>query len=87
MRCHGRCLRSIWINEIALKKIHLIRSTLGVSSFIFRDGRPIEVQDKILDAVRHAEKVYLGQVETFFNAGDRVIINEGIYKDIEAIYQ
>ena len=77
----------IQANEIALKKIHLIRSTVGVSSLILRDGKPIEVQDKILDAVRHAEKGYLGQVETLFNAGDRVIINEGIYKDIEAIYQ
>ena len=77
----------IQTNEIALKKIHLIRSTVGVSSLILRDGKPIEVQDKILDAIRHAEKGYLGQVETLFNAGDRVIINEGIYKDIEAIYQ
>ena len=77
----------IQANEIALKKIHLIRSTLGVSSLILRDGKPIYVKDEILDAIRHAEKVYLGQVETLFNAGDRVIINEGIYKDIEAIYQ
>ena len=77
----------IQANEIALKKIHLIRSTLGVSHLILRDGKPIYIKDEILDAVRHAEKVYLGQVETIFNAGDRVIIDEGIYKDIEAIYQ
>ena len=77
----------IQANEIALKKIHLIRSTVGVSNPILRDGKPIYIKDEILDAVRHAEKVYLGQVETIFNAGDRVIIDEGIYKDIEAIYQ
>ena len=77
----------IQANEIALKKIYLIRSTVGVSHLILRDGKPIYIKDEILDAVRHAEKLYLGQVETLFNAGDRVIINEGIYKDIEAIYQ
>ena len=77
----------IQANEIALKKIHLIRSTVGVSSLILRDGKPIYIKDEILDAIRIAEKGHLGQVETFFNAGDRVIINEGIYKDIEAIYQ
>ena len=64
-----------------------MRSTVGISSLILRDGKPIYRKDKILDALRHGEKVYLGQVETIFNAGDRVIINEGIYKDIEAIYQ
>ena len=77
----------IQANEIALKKIHLIRSTVGVSHLILRDGKPIYMKDEILDAVRHAEKGYLGQVETLFNADDMVIINEGIYKDIEAIYQ
>ena len=60
---------------------------MGVSSLILRGDKPIYIKDEILDAIRHAEKVYLGQVETFFNAGDRVIVNEGIYKDIEAIYQ
>ena len=60
---------------------------MGVSNLILRDGKPIYIKDKILDAIGHAEKGYLGQVETIFNAGDRVIINEGIYKDIEAVYQ
>ena len=77
----------IQANEIALKKIHLIRSTVGVSSLIMRDGKPIYIKDEILDAIRQAEKGYFGQVETIFNDGDRVTINEGIYKDIEAIYQ
>ena len=77
----------IQANEIALKKIHLIRSTVGVSRLILKDAKPIYIKDEILDAIRHAEKGYLGQVETFFNAGDSVIVNEGIYKDIEAIYQ
>ena len=44
----------IQANEIASKKIHLIRSTVGVSSLILRDGKPIYVKDEILDAIRHA---------------------------------
>ena len=60
---------------------------MGVSSLILRDGKPIYIKDEILDAIRQAEKGYFGQVETIFNDGDRVTINEGIYKDIEAIYQ
>lgn len=77
----------IQFNEIALKQVHLIKSTVGVNSLILRDGNPVHIKDELVEAIRHAEKAHLEQVESFYTAGDKVIINEGMYKDIKAIFK
>lgn len=52
-----------------------------------RDGNPVHIKDELVEAIRHAEKAHLEQVESFYTAGDKVIINKGMYKDIKAIFK
>lgn len=47
----------------------------------------ISVSPKIIKALKIQESQYLHSVKSYFKPGANVIINQGIYKDTEAIYK
>ena len=74
-------------NDDAKKNIHLIRSTRGVMSILKTGESIISVSPEIIKALKIQESQYLHSVESYFKPEANVIINQGIYKDTEAIYK
>jgi transcriptional antiterminator RfaH len=62
-----------------------IRSTLGVSQLVHFGNRPASADDRLVDLLRNREQS--NATETLFNKGDAVLITEGPFVGIEAIYQ
>ncbi|MGV0961471.1 MAG: transcription/translation regulatory transformer protein RfaH [Limnohabitans sp.] len=62
-----------------------IRSTLGVQQLIYFGRRAAQVDDQLIDWLRHRERDR--PTEAMFNPGDKVIITDGPFADIEAIFQ
>ena len=74
-------------NLVAHKKIHLIRSTIGVSQLLKVGERPTKVPCQIIFELKQIESEKLNETKSHFKQGDHVKIRDGLYKDIEAIYQ
>ena len=62
-----------------------IRSTLGVSQLVRFGGQPAVVDSRLIELLRSREQV--GQPERLFKAGERVVVADGQFVGIEAIYQ
>ena len=62
-----------------------IRSTLGVSQLVRFGGQPAVVDSILIELLRSREQV--GQPERLFKAGERVVVADGPFVGIEAIYQ
>lgn len=62
-----------------------IRSTLGVQQLIYFGSRAAQVDDGLIDLLRHREEEC--PTERMFNPGDSVVIADGPFAGIEAIYQ
>ena len=62
-----------------------IRSTLGVSQLVHFGARAAKVDDTLVDLLRQRERVL--PTEAMFNSGDSVVIADGPFAGIEAIYQ
>ena len=62
-----------------------IRSTLGVSQLVRFGGQPAVVDSRLIELLRSREQV--GQPERLFKAGERVVVADGPFVGIEAIYQ
>jgi transcriptional antiterminator RfaH len=62
-----------------------IRSTPGVSQLVRFGDRPAKVDDRLIELLQWREQSQ--PVEELFRGGDRVIITEGSFAGIEAIYQ
>ena len=62
-----------------------IRSTLGVQQLIYFGSRAAQVDDRLIDLLRHREVE--SPTERMFNPGDSVVIADGPFAGIEAIYQ
>lgn len=62
-----------------------IRSTLGVSHLVSFGGRPARVDDRLVDLLRSREQAH--SAEPLFLSGNSVIITDGPFAGIEAIYQ
>lgn len=62
-----------------------IRSTLGVSQLVHFGGRAAKVDDTLVDLLRHWERAM--PTEAMFHSGDSVVITDGPFAGIEAIYQ
>ena len=73
-------------NLVAHKKIHLIRSTIGVSQLLKVGERPTKVPCQIIFELKQIESEKLNETKSHFKQGDQVKIRDGLYKDIEAIY-
>ena len=62
-----------------------IRSTLGVSQLVRFGGQPAVVDSRLIELLRSREQG--GQPEPLFKAGERVIVADGPFVGIEAIFQ
>ena len=74
-------------NLAAHKKIHLIRSTIGVSQLLKIGEKPTKVTCQIIFEIKQIESEKLNETKSHFKQGDHVKIRDGLYKDIEAIYK
>ena len=62
-----------------------IRSTLGVSQLVHFGARAAKVDDTLVDLLRQREQAM--PAEAMFTSGDSVVITDGPFAGIEAIYQ
>jgi len=62
-----------------------IRSTLGVSQLVHFGARAAKVDDNLVDLLRQRERAM--PTEAMFHSGDSVVITDGPFAGIEAIYQ
>lgn len=62
-----------------------IRSTLGVSQLVHFGARAAKVDDALIDLLRQREQIM--PAEAKFQSGDSVVITDGPFAGIEAIYQ
>ncbi len=62
-----------------------IRSTLGVSQLVRFGGQPAVVDAKLIELLRTREQV--GQPERLFKSGERVVVADGPFAGIEAIFK
>lgn len=62
-----------------------IRSTLGVSQLVHFGARAAKVDDALVDLLRQRERAL--PTEAMFRSGDSVVITDGPFAGIEAIYQ
>lgn len=62
-----------------------IRSTLGVSQLVHFGARAARVDDTLVDLLRQRERAL--PTEAMFHSGDSVVIADGPFAGIEAIYQ
>ena len=62
-----------------------IRSTLGVSQLVRFGGQPAVVDSKLIELLRTREQV--GQPERLFKAGEKVVVADGPFAGVEAIFK
>lgn len=62
-----------------------IRSTLGVSQLVRFGTRPAKVDDELVDLLRQREQTM--PTEQLFQPGDTVVVTQGPFAGLEAIYQ
>ena len=62
-----------------------IRSTLGVSQLVHFGARAAKVDDALVDLLRQREQAL--PMDAMFHSGDAVVITDGPFAGIEAIYQ
>ena len=74
-------------DQTAQKAIHRIRSTGGVRQLIKVGERPTLVKASIIAEIKALETEHLNQVKPHFTSNDKVVISQGIYQGLEAIYQ
>lgn len=77
----------IQINELIQERIHVIRSTLGVSQILKIGENLIIAPHSMIDSIREMEKDRLLNHENHFKPGDVIKIKGGIYNGLEAVYQ
>ena len=64
-----------------------IRSTLGVKQLVRFGGQPAKVDDGLVDTLHAREKAQQEQPERLFTPGEHVVVLEGPFAGIEAVYQ
>lgn len=62
-----------------------IRSTLGVSTLVRFGAQPAKVDDALVELLRSREQAQ--PLQTLFQPGDAVVVTDGPFAGIEAIYQ
>jgi len=62
-----------------------IRSTLGVSTLVHFGGQPTKVDDRLIDGLRQREQHL--EAQALFTSGDKVVVTEGAFAGLEAIFQ
>lgn len=64
-----------------------IRSTLGVRELVKFGGHPPKVDAELINALHAREQLQQSNPQALFAAGDKVVITDGPFAGIEAIYQ
>ena len=64
-----------------------IRSTLGVRELVKFGGHPPKVDAELVNALHEREQLQQSNPQALFAAGDKVVITDGPFAGIEAIYQ
>ena len=64
-----------------------IRSTLGVRELVKFGGHPPKVDAELITALHEREQLQQTNPQALFAAGDKVVITDGPFAGIEAIYQ
>jgi transcriptional antiterminator RfaH len=64
-----------------------IRSTLGVRELVKFGGHPPKVDVELINALHEREQLQQSYPQALFAAGDKVVITDGPFAGIEAIYQ
>lgn len=64
-----------------------IRSTKGVSHLVAFGNEPTKVDDRLIKLLRAQKDVLLSKPRPLFQPGERVLVTEGPFAGIEAIYQ
>ena len=64
-----------------------IRSTLGVSKLVTFGMEPAKVDHALIEFLRESEAKISEQPQRLFDVGDRVLVTDGPFAGIEAIYQ
>lgn len=64
-----------------------IRSTLGVRDLVKFGGYPAKVDTDLITGLHEREQLQQSNPQALFATGDKVIITDGLFAGIEAIYQ
>ena len=64
-----------------------IRSTLGVSKLVTFGMEPAKVDHALIEFLRESEAKISEQPQRLFDVGDRLLVTDGPFAGIEAIYQ
>jgi transcription elongation factor/antiterminator RfaH len=64
-----------------------IRSTLGVRELVKFGGHPPKVDAELINTLHEREQLQQSNPQALFAAGDKVVITDGPFAGIEAIYQ
>lgn len=73
-------------DQAVQQSVHMIRSTRGVSQLIKVGEQPTLVKASIIEEIKALETEHLNQVKLHFTSNDKVVISQGIYQGLEAIY-
>ena len=74
-------------DQAAQQTVHTIRSTRGMSQLIKVGEQPTLVKASIIEAIKALETEHLDQVKQHFTSNDKVVISQGLYQGLEAIYK
>ena len=72
-------------NELAGKSWAPIRSTKGVSRLVCFGSEPAKVDARLVDRLKDHERIL--QLQPLFSPGERVVLTEGAFANIEGLYQ
>jgi len=75
------------MNALYEQKKHVVRSTPGVSDLVKTGGVINAIDEAIVHAVRMLEHARLDRVESLYQPGESVIIDNALMHEVEAIYQ
>lgn len=68
------------------KSWHSIRSTLGVSNLLMFGTEYARIDDQLLQSLRTRQAAFSQAPQALFKKGERVLIHEGPFSGLEAIY-
>jgi len=63
-----------------------IRSTFGVRNLVSFGGQPAKVDNSLITQLQNYEKQHLEQPTHLFNPGEKVVILDGPFAGLEAVY-
>ncbi len=64
-----------------------IRSTRGVSRLVSFGVEPAKVDDRLIEILRNQEVAAQAEPERLFKSGERVMLTDGAFVGLEAVYQ